>query len=169
MTLFPKGEKANKTTDNRWHKDVLEALGCLLDSRAAQLRIAAALPVRSWEAIRKKTVKLRGRGVIVPESGHLQNGETMQDYLTRNPEAAASMALPISENSERTSVLKTNKPQLRRFNLARLQPIEFSLIENPKSSASTHPNTTSQPNADQPHDSARSIGIPPDSNGDNRE
>jgi hypothetical protein len=94
------GEKANKTSGNRWRKDELEALGCLLDSGAAQLEIAAALPVRTWEAIRKKIVKLRGRGVIVPESGHLQNGETIHDYLARNPEAAASMALPISENLE---------------------------------------------------------------------
>lgn len=107
MRLERDGEKANKTSGNRWRKDQLEALGCLLDSGAAQLEIAAALPVRTWEAIRKKIVKLRGRGVIVPESGHLQNGETIHDYLARNPDQAGAMALPISENLEPRTRTKT--------------------------------------------------------------
>jgi hypothetical protein len=116
------GEKANKTSGNRWRKDELEALGCLLDGGAAQLEIAAAPPLRSWEAIRKKIVKLRGRGVIVPESGHLQNGETIHDYLARNPEAVAAMALPVSENSSTINPAKSATP-LRgyanpRFNVA---------------------------------------------------
>jgi hypothetical protein len=91
------------------------------------------------------------------------------DYAARCAEAAATMGFSFLDYSSRTSVLKTNKPQLRRFNLARLQPIEFALIETPKSSASTHPNNPTKTNADQPHDSARSVGVPPNSNGDNRE
>lgn len=73
----------------------------LLTSGATQLEIAAALPDRTWEAIRKKIVKLRGPGFDVPETGQLENGETIADYLERNPEAAETMPPLISENCSR--------------------------------------------------------------------
>jgi hypothetical protein len=95
------GEKANKTSGNRWRQDELVALEELIDKGAAQLEISAALPVRTWEAIRKKIVKLRGNSAMVTEVGKLELGETIHDYLAQNPDQAGAMALLISENSER--------------------------------------------------------------------
>jgi hypothetical protein len=93
------GDKvANRTSGNRWRDDELEILAERLDAGATQLEIAAALPDRTWEAIRKKIVKLRGPGFDVPETGQLENGETIADFLERNPEAAGAMSLLISEN-----------------------------------------------------------------------
>lgn len=93
------GDKVtNRTSGNRWRDDELEILAERLDAGATQLEIAAALPDRTWEAIRKKIVKLRGPGFDVPETGQLENGETIADYLERNPEAAGAMSLLISEN-----------------------------------------------------------------------
>ena len=100
------GEKANRTSGNRWTKDELEVLEELLAQRATQLEIAAALPVRSWEAIRKKIAKLHGDSSMVTETGRLENGEMFEDYLARNPEAA-SMALPILGYSQPQTHLKT--------------------------------------------------------------
>lgn len=48
--------KANRTSGNRWRKDEIAELERLLDSQATQLEIAAALPVRSWQGIRKKII-----------------------------------------------------------------------------------------------------------------
>lgn len=85
------GEKANRTSGNRWTTDELEVLEELIAQRATQLEIAAALPVRSWEAIRKKIVKLHGDSSMVTATGHLEDGERISDYLKRCPEAAAAM------------------------------------------------------------------------------
>ncbi|GIL14743.1 MAG: hypothetical protein BroJett038_34630 [Chloroflexota bacterium] len=101
MRLERDGEKANKTSGNRWRKDELEALGCLLDSGAAQLEIAAALPIRSWQAIRRKIVQLRGVGVEVPDSRHLEDADTIHIYLERHPSAAGTMPFLILTNSSR--------------------------------------------------------------------
>jgi hypothetical protein len=96
------GDKvANRTSGNRWRDDELEILAERLDAGATQLEIAAALPNRTWEAIRKKIVKLRGPGFDVPETGQLENGQTIADYLERNPEVAGAMSLLISENWSR--------------------------------------------------------------------
>ena len=46
------GEKAQRTSGNRWLKEETEKLEHLLDNQATQLEVAAALPVRSWQAIR---------------------------------------------------------------------------------------------------------------------
>lgn len=94
------GEKANRTYGNRWRKDELETLEDLLNCKATQLEISAALPVRSWEAIRKKILQLRGPGIEIPDSGHLEDGETITDYASRCPETAATMPLRGEENSE---------------------------------------------------------------------
>ncbi len=56
----------------------------LLDRGATQLELAAALPHRSWENIRKRVALMRGKGFIVPESGQLEQDETIYDYLERN-------------------------------------------------------------------------------------
>src|SRR5690606_10424567 len=85
------GEKANRTSGNRWTKEEYEALEQLLESRATQLEIAAALPIRSWQAIRRKIVQLRGVGVEIPDSGHLEDADTIHAYLERNPSAAGTM------------------------------------------------------------------------------
>ena len=91
------GEKANRTSGNRWRKEEIEELERLLDRQATQLEISAALPVRTWEAIRKKIIQIRGAGIEIPESGHLQNGETIYDYLERDPSAAGAFAFLISD------------------------------------------------------------------------
>ncbi len=62
------GKKANRTSGNRWRNDELEKLDELLDRRATQLEIAAALPVRTWEAIRKKIGQRRGNSSMVAET-----------------------------------------------------------------------------------------------------
>lgn len=94
------GEKANRTSGNRWTSDELEVLEGLLARRATQLEIAAALPVRSWEAIRKKIVKLHGDSSMVTETGQLEACERIGDYLAREPTAAAAMAFLISGSLE---------------------------------------------------------------------
>lgn len=83
------GNKANRTSGNRWTSEELSILDELVAKRATQLEFSAALPVRTWEAIRKKIVKLHGDSSMVTETGQLENGETIDDYLERNPEAAA--------------------------------------------------------------------------------
>jgi DNA invertase Pin-like site-specific DNA recombinase len=95
------GEKANKTSGNRWTDEELTILEQLVDEEATQLQICAALPVRTWEAIRKKIVKLRGNSAMVKDVGALELGETIHDYLARKPDAATALAMPILENSER--------------------------------------------------------------------
>lgn len=45
------GEKANKTSGNRWTNEEMAVLEQLIDEEATQLRICAALPVRTWEAL----------------------------------------------------------------------------------------------------------------------
>jgi hypothetical protein len=95
------GEKANRTSGNRWTNDELDVLEKLLARRATQLEIAAALPVRSWEAIRKKIVKLHGDSSMVTETGQLEDGERISEYLKRNPEAAAAMELSFLDYSSR--------------------------------------------------------------------
>jgi hypothetical protein len=95
------GEQANRTSGNRWRDDELEILNDLLDKRATQLEIATALPIRTWEAIRKKAVYLRGDSSMVTEKGHLREAETISDYLSRTQTEAGAMPFLISENSSR--------------------------------------------------------------------
>ena len=73
----------------------------LLDRRATQLEIAAALPVRSWEGIRKKIVQLHGDSSMVAQTGQLEDGEQIADYLERNPLAASAFAFLISDYCSR--------------------------------------------------------------------
>jgi hypothetical protein len=92
------GEKANRTSGNRWRNDELELLEELVQRRATQLEIAAALPVRSWEAIRKKIVQLHGDSSMVTETGQMEDGERISDYLERHPSAASAMPFLILRN-----------------------------------------------------------------------
>ena len=105
------GEKTNRTTGNRWRNDELEALEELLNRGATQLEIAAALPVRSWEAIRKKIVQLRGDSSMVAQTRQLEDGERIADYLEWNPSVAGMMPFLISENSSRRRRTKTPSRQ----------------------------------------------------------
>lgn len=95
------GTRANRTSGNRWTKDELDVLQELLSQRATQLEIAAALPVRSWEAICKKIVALRGDSSMVTETGQLKDHELISDYLKRKPESAAAMEFQFSGNLAR--------------------------------------------------------------------
>jgi len=90
-----RGDNPINTWGNRWTEEEVTALKEALDNRATQLEIAAALPVRTWEAIRKKIRQLRGKGVTVPETGYLSNQQRIGDYLNQNSETAGSMSLPI--------------------------------------------------------------------------
>jgi hypothetical protein len=100
---------------------------------------------------------LRGPGFDVPETGQLENGETIADYLERNPEAAGAMSLLISENCSRPIPLSKESPRLRRFNLALLPPIDFTITVPAAEHQSSQSN---QENANEPHSTARSLGIP---------
>jgi hypothetical protein len=68
------GEKANRTSGNRWTTDELDMPEELLAQRATQLEISAALPYRSWQAIRRRIILLRGPGFVIAESGRLEDG-----------------------------------------------------------------------------------------------
>jgi hypothetical protein len=92
------GQQANRTSGNRWTDEELENLAEAIENGVTQLEMAAALPHRSWEAIRKKILQIHGKGIKVPETGFLAPADTIQDYLAAHPEAAATMSLPISAN-----------------------------------------------------------------------
>lgn len=92
-------EKSQRYTGSaRWQESEMNKLDELLTARATQLEIAAALPYRSWQAIRRRIILLRGRGFVIPESGHLENGETYEAYLSREPSAAEAMNFSVSAN-----------------------------------------------------------------------
>jgi hypothetical protein len=96
-----------------------------LESRATQLEIATALPVRSWQAIRRK---IRGVGVEVPDCIHLRDTEIIHDYLERNPLTAGAIPFSILTNSSRQISLKTHSHRTCRLNLAALSGVEFLLL-----------------------------------------
>ncbi len=114
------GEKANRTSGNRWTNGELEVLEELLARRATQLELAAALPVRSWEAIRKKIVQLRGDSSMVTATGQMEDGERISDYLKRCPEAAAAMEFSFLDYSSRRKSKK--KPSHQPLTSARASP-----------------------------------------------
>jgi len=70
-----------------------------IENGVTQLEMAAALPHRSWEAIRKKIAQVHGKGIKVPETGFLAPSDTFQDYLKAHPETAGAMSFSILKNS----------------------------------------------------------------------
>jgi DNA invertase Pin-like site-specific DNA recombinase len=103
------GEKeANRTSGNRWTKDEIAILEEMVGKGATQLEIACALPIRTWEAMRKKIVKLYGNSLMVKEVGALESAETILDYLERNPHKAGAMPFSILTNSSQQR--QTRKP-----------------------------------------------------------
>ncbi len=96
LRLERDGAKANRTSGNRWKQDELKTLNQLIENGATQLEISAALPHRSWEAIRKKIVQQYGTGINIPETGCLAPSDTYWDYLEANPETARAMSFSIS-------------------------------------------------------------------------
>lgn len=58
MRVEKEGIRANRISDNHWAKKELDALAETLETGATQLEMAAALPQRSWEAIRKKLLHM---------------------------------------------------------------------------------------------------------------
>lgn len=96
--LERKEESQRRTGSARWQEEEMQKLDELLKAEATQLEIAAALPHRSWQAIRRRIIVLRGPGVEIPETGQLEDGETFEDYLLRNPSTAETMALRPEEN-----------------------------------------------------------------------
>ena len=93
-----KGSDANRTSGNRWTEDELEALAYAIENGATQLEMAAVLPHRSWEAIRKKIAQVHGKGIKVPETGFLATSDTFLDYLEAHPQTATTMSFSILEN-----------------------------------------------------------------------
>lgn len=93
----------------------------LLTAGATQLEIAAALPYRSWQAIRRRIILLRGPGFLIPESGRLEDGETYEAYLSRDPSIAWAMTFRAEGSLEpRTPQNKQRhcSGDLKPFNLA---------------------------------------------------
>src|SRR5690606_37609764 len=83
----------------------------LLTAGATQLEIAAALPYRSWQAIRRRIILLRGPGFLIPESARLEDGETYEAYLSRDPSIAGAMTFRGEGSLEQRRRWK--KPSLR--------------------------------------------------------
>jgi hypothetical protein len=118
------GGKLPRHTGSRWVDEEVNRLNELLDRGAAQLELAAALPHRSWEKIRKRVTQMRGRSFIVPESGQMKAQETYADYLDRTDGSAETMAflsgvsleLPMARNWKRQS------SGVRRLNVVVLPP-----------------------------------------------
>jgi hypothetical protein len=99
----------------------IEILEKLLEAGATQFQIAAALPHRTWEKIRKRIRTLQGTGFEVSESGDIRPRETFRDYVERKPSTAIAMDLSISGNSSRQK--RSNQERHREgvpFNLAAL-------------------------------------------------
>lgn len=71
---------------SHWVPEEMTLLEKLLDAGATQLEIAAALPYRSWQKIRKRITQLRGKAFKVPKAGQMEANETFMDYLHRNPD-----------------------------------------------------------------------------------
>ena len=96
--------------------------------QATQLEFAG-LPVRTWKAIHKKIVKLHEDSSMLTETGQLANGETIENYLERNPEAAA-MELSYLGYSLRQMPQKEENhcSGLKRLNIATLFQ---SILSNP--------------------------------------
>ena len=92
------GKEADRTSGNRWRQEELGALAHAIETEATQLEMAAALPDRSWEAIRKKIAQVHGKGIKVPETGFLAPSDTILDYLEAHPETAGTMSFAISKN-----------------------------------------------------------------------
>lgn len=102
LRLANKGKQANVTSGNRWTEDELITLEALIDRWATQLEFSAALPIRSWEAIRKKIVASRENSAMVTETGHLALRERFSDYLVRYPSAAGALQFSaLSYSSQR--------------------------------------------------------------------
>ncbi|MEO8613127.1 MAG: hypothetical protein ABI690_34865, partial [Chloroflexota bacterium] len=86
-------EKSQRHTGSaRWQKAEMDKLEEMLTSGATQLEIAAALPYRSWQAIRRRIILLRGPRFTILDSGRLEDGETYEAYLSRDPSVAETMA-----------------------------------------------------------------------------
>lgn len=71
---------------SHWIPEEMELLEKLLNSEATQLKIAAALPYRSWQKIRKQITQLRDKTFKVLKVGQMEVNETFMDYLRRNPD-----------------------------------------------------------------------------------
>jgi hypothetical protein len=98
--LERKEKSQRHTGSSRWLEAEMNKLDELSTAGATQLEIAAALPYRSWQAIRRRIILLRGQRFGVPESGYLEDGETYEMYLTRDSSVAEAMAFRDGENSE---------------------------------------------------------------------
>jgi hypothetical protein len=99
--LERKEQSQRHTGSARWQESEMNKLDELLTARATQLEIATALPYRSWQAIRRRIILLRGPGYVVPESGHLEDGETYEAYLSRELSVAGTMDFPTGGSLER--------------------------------------------------------------------
>jgi hypothetical protein len=99
--LERKEKSQRHTGSSRWLEAEMTKLDELLTARATQLEIAAALPYRSWQAIRRRIILLRGQHFAVPQTGQLEDGETYEMYLTRDSSVAETMAFRDRGSLER--------------------------------------------------------------------
>jgi hypothetical protein len=99
--LERKEQSQRHTGSARWQESEMNKLEGMLTSGATQLEIAAALPYRSWQAIRRRVILLRGPGFVIPESGYLEDGETYEAYLSRDSSVAETMAFQDGGSLER--------------------------------------------------------------------
>lgn len=90
--LERKEKSQRHTGSSRWLEAEMNKLDELLTAGATQLEIAAALPYRSWQAIRRRIILLRGQHFAIPQTGQLEDGETYEMYLTRDSSVAETMA-----------------------------------------------------------------------------
>jgi len=104
--------KLPRYSGSRWVDEEVKRLDELLDRGATQLELAAALPHRSWEKIRKRVTQMRGKGFIVPESGQMKAQETYADYLDRTDGSADTMAFRVGGSLEQRRWKR--KPSLQR-------------------------------------------------------
>lgn len=101
------GSEANRTSGNRWTSEELEALKEAIENEVTQLEMAAVLPHRSWEAIRKKIAQVYGKGIKVPKTGFLAPSDSFSDYLESHPETATTMSFAILESSSPRRLMRT--------------------------------------------------------------
>ncbi|MBK9745994.1 MAG: recombinase family protein [Chloroflexi bacterium] len=115
--LERKEKSQRHTGSSRWLEAEMNKLDELLTAGATQLEIAAALPYRSWQAIRRRIILLRGQHFAVPQTGQLEDGETYEMYLTRDSSVAETMAFRGGGSLEQRR--RTRRPSHQRRAWAR--------------------------------------------------
>lgn len=80
--------------------DIYRSVNRLNDENGRRLQIAIA-GYQIWQAFRRRFILLHGPGFEIPESDHLEDGETYELYLSREPSVAGTMAFQAGGSLER--------------------------------------------------------------------